>query len=260
LKRIVLLIIFAVPLLALLVRAQFVGGGAEQPIFSNTTTGPNTELNGVPGVYLRWVASDLSNSPVTAWPDRIESRYLVQATVADQPAWATNAVIFDSASADFMTLTNTVFLRMGTALGAPTNAMLVVCSSDAIGAPSRSLIDKNDTSGDAFLWHGFSSVWRAPSIIGVETAIGKNYEYLWAGTNGALMLHFTNGIAALQTDQQNSAIFQFLGRRSNATFPWHGTVKEIVIFTNSGSQPFFTTPQIDAIHQYVTNTYNPSTF
>lgn len=251
-KRYLLLQLLLLPLW--LFAQGFGSFSSDQPFFAKDVAASSAPS--LPsGIAFRWVASDLTNTPVALWTDRIQGRNLVQATGANQPTWSTNSLVFDNSGSQFMTLTNPVSLNMG-ATG--TNALLVVYSANQINI-TKWVIDSDDAGHDAFLWQNFGGSMFAGAVnLGPQAAAGKNREYLYGGSqNPFANNHYTNGLFVVASSTYN-AFWTYLGRKENGTFPWWGTVKEIVVWTNVTSS--FSTNEVAQIHNYVTNTYNPSTF
>jgi len=83
-------------------KAQFGGYSTDQPFLSNSGAGgvaPNLQ-----NVAYRWVASDVSNSTVSTWTDRIQGATFEQGEVAARPTASSNYISIDATH----WLTNTV--------------------------------------------------------------------------------------------------------------------------------------------------------
>ncbi len=198
-----------------------------------------------------WVASDITNSPVQIWQDRIQGRNFIQPTGASQPFW-TNSLGVNFTGSQSMYLTNTIALS----------------ASDAVLIVTRPMANTGDyaeilfgqTNGFGFFWINFfggaADLNYLDSTTTISTPVGlnKNYEILLAGTNNlGNGLIYTNGIASITDGTANGRSIVRIGVGGDGPqtgYFFNGRIEEIAIWTNV---VLLTAQEIASIHQGVTN-------
>jgi hypothetical protein len=203
------------------------------------------------GMHLRWVATDLSATPVTNWTDRIQGSVMSQATAGNRPAWnLTNGVVFDGVD-DFLTITNIPSFPTG---GQSNWTALVV--SKWYDLASGHMLIGNFAGGEIFI--GTSSANYLYEGATGGNAIGQLSTNLFdlficRSTNAVNPYRaYTNGLQGWQGSGgwNNGYAWPRLGR-GNGNAPFSGQVHEIIVWTNY----FWSAAQIARVHAYATNTY-----
>ncbi len=189
-----------------------------------------------------WVASDLSSSPVSIWTDRIQGRNLTQATGANQPT-LTNGAGINFTGAQWMELTNTINLTKG-------DALLVVARPMASTGTFAEIVFASG-AGFGYFWLNSSDLDFNDSggVIVTPVSFNKNYELLYAGTNGIITL-YTNGVVGPAFALTQTATFSLISKHTSQPYYFNGRIEEIAIWTNVA---FLTSQEVAEVHQGVTN-------
>ncbi len=227
----------------------------DQPFFAkdiSTVSSPTNSL--LAGIGYWWVASDLTNSPVTTWTDRVSGFILKQPTVANQPTWSTNGVRFAVASTQYLVTNGSppIVWRLGPSVDYG-DAILVILDRASTG--DTTVIGPTTPGGRILAFDFGANAWDngSGSQFGITTT-GQWYDYLYAGTNFAgAYATYTNGVLAFTGAASKHSPHIFGGGSSGASFD--GTIKEIIVWTNIAGT---TSLQASNIHWYATNTYKYS--
>ena len=259
-KRLLLFSAFCIPIYLF---AQGFGSFThDQPFFSKDRISAQSDTNNplTFGIAYHWVASDLSNSPVDTWTDRIQGIPWVQTTAGNRPTWTTNGVRFTSASSQYFTTNGGTGMnwKLGTGGSAHGDALLIIIDRASLG--EKYILGKSintpflGVSSDAggTKWYNSGANWGS-------TTTCQWYDYLFAGTNAGtgLYVHYTNGVVGLSGNPLSFGQPTWFGRLDFGGY-WDGTVKELIIWTNVGFFNGFTSAQVSNVHFYATNTYKYS--
>lgn len=221
--------------------------GAQEIPFFAADSASSTPALPTRGLAFWWVASDLTNSPVQIWQDRIQGRNLVQATAANQPSWTNNLGVNFTGN-QFMDLTNTIPLLINSAWMVVVRPMTNNAQYEGIifAGASFNLLFFNFFAGASQFLYGDST-----QVIG-EIALNKNYEFMYAGTNGpSITLIYTNGVQASSVSF-TSGTMQRIGNDTTHTYYLNGRIQEIAIWTNVS---ILTPSEISQAYQHVTNSW-----
>lgn len=201
------------------------------------------------GIVLRWVASDLSSSPVETWTDRIQGFNLKQTTEASKPTWSTNGVAFTSS--DFFTGTNITAGNYGTD-GAKSCSWLAVLNINAPANPQM-ILGNTFSGGDMFLVGFTNAVGDGDGAYEIYNISSNLFDLFITRTNFVASHCYatTNGIKAL--DQATAWVFGGSGitRVGGQTFFMQGVIRELICWTNL----VCTETMLSNVHKYATSVY-----
>lgn len=238
--------------LSLLVNGQGFGSFShDQPFLAKDAASEETGLPTTKMAF-RWVASDLSSSPVATWTDQIQA---VQATQSGalRPGWATNGVYFDGSDDALVIATNAVVLSLNDDVGGQVDAILFVGNSTAEGG-AHMVLGTDGTTDQHFLQAPGPRFYAGNgSYVTLAYPLGTPIDLLF-WTHAA----YTNGVLSVTNVNINVASTHSLirmGKSGGDLYPFSGTINELVVWTNIGDAGF-SASQIAQIHRYVTNTYS----
>lgn len=208
----------------------------------------------LPVLRFWWVASDLSNSPVSVWTDRVHGEQLVQATAANQPLWQTNVGV-KFFGTNWMYFTHPVTMMTNT-------SWAVAVTTDTSSAASRNLLSFTDQNS-VYLQRNWAGKWRALKIDTGPTAVNGAKFYAMITHSNSLVparsYYYTNGtMYGSGAQAENSTLlytFTNMFRNQVApTEPYYGTVMELLCWTNELVFPF-SAAQVSNVFFYLTNKY-----
>lgn len=233
----------------MLLNAQGFGSFAfDQPYLAKGDSANNT----LPTIALayRWVASDLSSSPVVTWTDQIQGIDAAQSTEAYRPTWATNGVSFASASLQYLDVSEACPIDLN---NQAQDWILFVGNSTA-GAGAHIVLGTDGSVADHYLQAPGALSWYADS-----TSFPSTLAYP-SGTPVELLFWnyacYTNGVLSVTNTSLGNTPHNLIRIGAAGTgggYFFDGTINEIAVWTNAGNMSASTIAQI---HRYVTNTYS----
>lgn len=234
--------------LCLLLSALAIGASAQSPsvlLFGGAATA-SISLPSLSSIGYRWEYTNLADGAVSSWVDTIAGNTWVQATGGAQPTKDSNGVTF--ASGKYLDATNTLNCGSGPALD------VYVAIVKLNGLSEGYLI----ANGNPEAWMGINSGSQFYNQGGPFGSPGTGYwiDYIYAGKNGSVYQHYTNGVLAVSSSSQPeysgapSAIGR-LGSIACCYFP--GVLKDLIVWTNVVG---FDSTTVAAVHRYATNRYS----
>lgn len=196
------------------------------------------------GIGYRWEYTNLVDGAVSSWADTIVGSTWVQSTGGSQPTKDSDGVTF--ASGKFLVASN-----------------LLRCETAADALDCYLAIIKIDTLTPSYLIAGGGSeTWLGIALGGTQfynqvgpfgsPGAGVWIDYIYAGFNGGIHRHYTNGVVADSDQPEYAGTVAFIGQGLGG-FNFRGVLKDLIVWTNVVG---FDSLTVSNIHRYATNRYS----
>lgn len=212
------------------------------------------------GMKYWWKATDLSNSPVSIWTDRIQGYTWVQSNTNYQPGWdASNGVKFNNT----IQPTN-VLIGTNVSISTSIEPWLIIFQYHSTAGGDRPVLAEGgsthflDMCNPGFLIHFvYGCSWLPWNTFRADIiSANKSFNKHWTMTNGVECLIDTSQFNSLGGPNQTMGASDQGG---GAYISSYVDVMEVIVWTNTlagvGQTNYWDATTVSNVHWYATNTW-----